>query len=574
MKKRIQNRILFLLSILMFLTYLISCGSGSSKSTVAIVDGNKIPGAYFLYTQPPGFHNKDRIDQINTLEKFYRIQLRTHDARNIGVLEDDSLKYTILMRQEEAKMEALYQYFVIDEVITEDMIRETYENLDEKRTIRQILIAHENSVDPVNDRTPEEARELAVNIRKQLVNQEIGFAEAAAQYSDGPRAETGGVLGSFSYGQISDSEEFQRTAWNIDPHTISEPVDTQFGIHLIEVTRVDTLPLKSLEEERSRIKGMIVQNNRGLVNKRADEAMKIINEEEGFQFNQSVLENITQNIFRSYRQVQAADQDANLVGIAENIDYEPIGTMGGEEISRNMFMDVLRYAEYTIRRPYNSPSEMVGVIQGILQRKMFVNFAEKQNITEYKDTAFQLQSIEDRVLDNYYTNSVVLKDFPPGMDSLRAYFERVKYEKYAEPSELHVREIYVSEKDQAKTILEQIQNGANFAELAEKYTERPLARESGGDLGWFTSGRYGDISTYAMYMEPGEVEGPIQVGTGWSLIQLIEKRPGAVQDLEEIQTTVSRDFTRLYRPDLIQENIDALEEKYNAELNYDFLDTI
>ena len=205
MKKRIQNRILFLLSILMFLTYLISCGSGPSKSTVAIVDGNKIPGAYFLYTQPPGFPNQDRIDQINTLEKFYRIQLRAHDARNIGVLEDDSLKYTILMRQEEAKMEALYQYFVIDEVITEDMIRETYENLDEKRTIRQILIAHENSVDPVNDRTPEEARELAVNIRKQLVNQEIGFAEAAAQYSDGPRAETGGVLGSFSYGQISDS---------------------------------------------------------------------------------------------------------------------------------------------------------------------------------------------------------------------------------------------------------------------------------------------------------------------------------------------------------------------------------
>lgn len=574
MKKRMQNKILFLVSTLILLTNLINCGNSPSKSTVVIIDGEKIPGAYFLYTQTPGFPDQDRIDQINTLEKFYRIQLRAHDARNIGVLENDSLKYTILMRQEEAKMEALYQYFVIDEVITEEMIEEAYENLDEKRTIRQILIAHENSVDPVDDRTPEEARELAVKIRNQLMNQEIGFAEAAAQYSDGPRAETGGVLGSFSYGQISDSEEFQRTAWEIAPNTISDPVDTQFGYHLIEITRVDTLPLESLEEERDRIRGMMIQNNRGLVNKRADEAMQIINEQEGFEFNQSVLENLTQTIFRSYRQVQAANQNANLVGIAENIDYEPIGTMAGEEISRDMFMNILRYAEYTIRRPYNSPSEMVGVIQGILQRKMFVNFAEKQDITEYKDTAFQLQSIEDRILDNYYTNNIVLKDFPPGMDSLRAYFERVKYEKYAEPSELHVREIYVSEKDQAESIQEQLQNGANFAELAEKYTERPSARDTGGDLGWFTSGRYGDISSYALHMEPGEVEGPIQVGTGWSLIQLIEKKPGAVQDLEEIQTTVSRDFTRLYRPDLIQENIDALEEKYNAELNYDFLDTI
>ena len=106
-KKRIQNSIVFIFSTTMILTFLLGCGSGPSKSTVAIIDGEKIPGAYFLYTQPPGFPNQDRIDQINTLEKFYRIQLRAHDARNIGVLENDSLKYTILMRQEEAKMEAL-----------------------------------------------------------------------------------------------------------------------------------------------------------------------------------------------------------------------------------------------------------------------------------------------------------------------------------------------------------------------------------------------------------------------------------------------------------------------------------
>lgn len=60
------------------------------------------------------------------------------------------------------------------------------------------------------------------------------FAEAAQEYSKCPSGAQGGDLGYFSRGMMV--PEFDKAAFELEVGELSEPVQTQFGWHLLIVT--------------------------------------------------------------------------------------------------------------------------------------------------------------------------------------------------------------------------------------------------------------------------------------------------------------------------------------------------
>ena len=60
---------------------------------------------------------------------------------------------------------------------------------------------------------------------------ETDFVQAAQNYSKCPSGQQGGDLGEFGRGQMV--APFEEAAFNLEVGSISEPVQTQFGYHLI-----------------------------------------------------------------------------------------------------------------------------------------------------------------------------------------------------------------------------------------------------------------------------------------------------------------------------------------------------
>jgi len=77
-----------------------------------------------------------------------------------------------------------------------------------------------------------EATQLASNITKLKE-----FQKAARKKSDCPSSQRGGDLGWFRKGQMV--REFEDAVWNIPLKTVSAPIKTQFGYHLIWVHERD-----------------------------------------------------------------------------------------------------------------------------------------------------------------------------------------------------------------------------------------------------------------------------------------------------------------------------------------------
>ena len=77
-------------------------------------------------------------------------------------------------------------------------------------------------------------KEEAMKIRQDIIQGKITFADAAKKYSSCPSGRNGGDLGYFSKGQMV--KPFEDASFSLKKGTVSEPVKTQFGYHLIVVT--------------------------------------------------------------------------------------------------------------------------------------------------------------------------------------------------------------------------------------------------------------------------------------------------------------------------------------------------
>ena len=78
--------------------------------------------------------------------------------------------------------------------------------------------------------TEEKAHEL-----KQQIADGADFAEVARENSTCPSGQRGGDLGEFYPGQMV--KEFNDVCFNEEVGVVHGPVQTQFGYHLIEVTK-------------------------------------------------------------------------------------------------------------------------------------------------------------------------------------------------------------------------------------------------------------------------------------------------------------------------------------------------
>ncbi len=112
--------------------------------------------------------------------------------------------------------------------------------------------------------------------------------------------------------------------------------------------------------------------------------------------------------------------------------------------------------------------------------------------------------------------------------------------------EVSARHILVEDEDTAKKLIEELNNGADFAKLAEENSTDPGSKTRGGALGFFRAGQMVPAFEEAAFaLEPGQMtEAPVQSRFGWHIIKVEEKRPIAVPTFEEVADQIRQVLIR------------------------------
>ncbi len=81
----------------------------------------------------------------------------------------------------------------------------------------------------------------------------------------------------------------------------------------------------------------------------------------------------------------------------------------------------------------------------------------------------------------------------------------------------------------AKRVRDSIIAGGDFAEFAKRYSDDPMTREDGGELGWFEKGKlYPAFEQAAFSLQEDEISLPVETPFGFHIIQTMDKEKNRV----------------------------------------------
>ena len=111
--------------------------------------------------------------------------------------------------------------------------------------------------------------------------------------------------------------------------------------------------------------------------------------------------------------------------------------------------------------------------------------------------------------------------------------------------EVRASHILLNDEEDAKTLITELDNGADFAELAKEFSTGPSG-PAGGDLGYFERGAMVPAFEAAAFsMEVGAHSAdPVQTQFGWHIIKVQDRRTSEAPPISEIGSQIAQSLTR------------------------------
>ena len=135
---------------------------------------------------------------------------------------------------------------------------------------------------------------------------------------------------------------------------------------------------------------------------------------------------------------------------------------------------------------------------------------------------------------------------------------RVRHILIAVPAKADAKAVAAAQA-KAEGILQQLQHGGNFAELAKKYSDDPGSKQQGGELGFIQHGATVPAFDKAAFsLQPGQLSGVIRTQFGFHILQVEAKQAAHVKPVDEVHD--------LIMANLMQQAQATAAQKYAAKL--------
>ncbi|WP_422448452.1 peptidylprolyl isomerase [Thermoanaerobacterium sp. DL9XJH110] len=203
------------------------------------------------------------------------------------------------------------------------------------------------------------------------------------------------------------------------------------------------------------------------------------------------------------------------------------------------------------------------VLDSMIKDVLALQQAEKQNVTlkqgELQEAISQIETYHGgkEALDNYlkeqgmdrkkFENIVkqqlliqnlkekLTGDIKVTDDEVKKYYNDNR-DSFKLPSpEIRASHILLPTEEEAKKVLSELKAGADFAELARKYSTDPGTKDKGGDLGYFGKGQMvPEFEKAAFSLKPGEVSDVVKTKYGYHIIKVTGERTSlAFEDVKD-----------------------------------------
>ena len=158
----------------------------------------------------------------------------------------------------------------------------------------------------------------------------------------------------------------------------------------------------------------------------------------------------------------------------------------------------------------------------------------------------------------------VAKSIKVTNDELFGFYED-EQARFTTEEERQAQHILLTTEENANKVLDLLNKGGDFSQLAAQYSQDTGSKESGGDLGLFGRGvMVGAFEESAFSMKEGDLSGLVKSEFGYHIIKLNKIQTGTVKSFDSVKS----ELTQLYTESQAQKNLYNLREQL-ANLAYE-----
>jgi parvulin-like peptidyl-prolyl isomerase len=473
----------------------------------------------------------------------------------IGAYEqklDTNNEIQTLIEQQKGKflLDQLYQREIVDKVeVAEPEVKAWYENSGEEVHARHILLATKAEADSV----------------RAALDGGADFAQLARENSKDPSAaQNAGDLSWFRWGAMV--APFQEAAFALAENEVSQPVQTDFGWHVIQLLGRRQVDRQPYEQAKTAIEQMLAQQK---TQTRLREFLTALKTKAEMRLDPEQLALVRE----TYRDTTGP------LAYSSNLDPQKIG-------EKQRTVPIIRYLDTSLATgdfvrmanqvpPMNRPNfEDTMAIKEFAFQMIYVPILEREarrlRVDQSDEYKHALQQFRETLMADKMRNDLMQRPVDISAAEARAYYDEHP-EEFSAPPEVRVREALVNSQKEAEQIVERVRRGAKFEDICEQVTVRPTMKAKKGDLGSFRRFQYPNLFDAAQTLRVGEVGGPIynatKTGGQYSVIQVMSKQDAVIQTFEEVEDRIIGKLKNDKRSQTLQEWLVEKREKVAVQVN-------
>ncbi|RKT45137.1 peptidylprolyl isomerase [Thiocapsa rosea] len=232
------------------------------------------------------------------------------------------------------------------------------------------------------------------------------------------------------------------------------------------------------------------------------------------------------------------------------------GTPYGLELFRLFFLERLQQSQ-----GQNSPELQEQAFNDFMSLVVASQEAARRNLEKDPDVGVAIELQRMKILSNAALASMA-EEIEPTEDELKKAYDEIKAS--ASQTEYKARHILVKDEEEAKKMIEELEGGADFGDLAREHSLGPTGK-NGGELEWFDANQMvAPFSEAVAAMEVGTyTKTPVQTQFGWHVIELQDSRKAEPPSFEDAK----QQLTALLKRQQLSAKLAEMRDGAMVELN-------
>ncbi len=494
---------------------------------------------------PPAVRKKILDNLINE-------RLLAKKAIEVGLDKDPEFVQEYQAYRQRILATNLYDEEIIDKAVPDALAKKYLRWMQYNVKGYVIVVGYKGSFAYHGDRSKEEARKRAEEVRQKL-QEGVPAEELVLKYSDdyATRQKKGQFL-SYPIGQYS--PEVDEAVLTSHANAIVGPLDSRKGFLIFKITefapRTNQLKLDiDLKLIKRRLANTYFsQKTRELFQKFNDEIRKRFHVEIKKE-NLTKFAQIIQNKSKGRQSLEnLTPEEAGLV----------LATYDGGQVTVGDLIDAYKNNLREVLYGFSNPRMGQRSIQNHLNMIFWTRVAEEKGIPDKPEVKLELTHFYYSKLAQYLEKKYLQPKIQVTDEEVKDYYEKHKND-YARSDQIELWVISTKDKKVADKLYQRVQNGEDFAKLAAQFNERQDIKRWNGYLKYQSrKSIFGSVVMRAFELGPNKIGGVYHIRQYYYIIKTGGYKPKKFRPLEEVEKSI--------RATLRQRKLEKAKEQLIQEL--------